>query len=183
MDAAWKWSLYDGTEPYLFISYSHLDRERIFPLLRAAQRRGYRLWFDAGISAGDQWTDALARKITDCAVFVPFLSPAFDQSKYCAQELRHAKNEGRTVVPVFLTDKHALSSPLRFSLEDFQGFSADDAAPETFAAWLDAQSAFRPCRDAAANGTDDAAPVPPRASIVTATTPTGPSPAFGTVQK
>ena len=48
---------YEGAEPYVFISYSHADSERVLAIVKAMEKRGYRVWYDAGINAGQQWTE------------------------------------------------------------------------------------------------------------------------------
>ena len=40
---------YSGSEPYIFVSYSHMDKDRVFGIIRLLQGRGYRVWFDEGI--------------------------------------------------------------------------------------------------------------------------------------
>ena len=120
----------DGNaKPYIFISYSHRDRERVFPVLDAMRERGYRFWYDADIQAGRQWTDELAASIAKCAVFVPFASDSYGASEYCMQEIRYAKSKKATVSPAFLTDTSALSDNLRYQLEHLHGFSLKSASP------------------------------------------------------
>ena len=72
----------ENAKPYIFISYSHRDRERVFPALDAMRERGYRFWYDADIQAGRQWTDELAASIAKCAVFVPFASDSYGASEF-----------------------------------------------------------------------------------------------------
>ena len=44
--------IYNGDDPYIFISYSHRDTELVWPILLQMQRDGYRFWYDDGIEAG-----------------------------------------------------------------------------------------------------------------------------------
>ena len=44
-------SAYNGNEPYIFISYAHKDSDKVLPIIRELQSRGYRVWYDAGIEA------------------------------------------------------------------------------------------------------------------------------------
>ena len=142
----------DGNaKPYIFISYSHRDRERVFPVLDAMRERGYRFWYDADIQAGRQWTDELAASIAKCAVFVPFASDSYGASEYCMQEIRYAKSKKAMVSPAFLTDTSALSDNLRYQLEHLHGFSLKSASPGDFVAWMEKQTIFRACRDADAD--------------------------------
>ena len=54
---------YEGAEPYIFISYSHADREHVLAIVMEMKKRGYRVWYDENIEAGKQWTAELAEKI------------------------------------------------------------------------------------------------------------------------
>ena len=73
---------YQGNEPYIFISYAHKDRDRVLPIIEGLQARGFRVWFDAGINAGDErseilaWPETLADRITECRYMLPMLSEA-----------------------------------------------------------------------------------------------------------
>ena len=93
---------YEGTEPYIFISYSHRDTDRVVPLLEAMERAGYRIWYDEGIEAGSRWTRTLAEKILNCKIFLPLLSRACVASDFCRRELALATEERKSIVPVHM---------------------------------------------------------------------------------
>ena len=40
---------YEGTEPYIFISYAHKNTDQVIPIISVLQNRGFRVWYDAGI--------------------------------------------------------------------------------------------------------------------------------------
>ncbi|OUQ46913.1 hypothetical protein B5E64_02520 [Drancourtella sp. An12] len=46
---------YVGPEPYIFVSYSHQDREQVYSILGMLQRNGFRIWYDEGITGGANW--------------------------------------------------------------------------------------------------------------------------------
>lgn len=46
---------YQGTEEFVFISYSHKDVETIAPVLIEFQRQGIKFWYDRGIPGGAEW--------------------------------------------------------------------------------------------------------------------------------
>lgn len=37
-----KEEVFEGSEPYVFVSYAHADKERVVPLIQGLQRRGIR---------------------------------------------------------------------------------------------------------------------------------------------
>ena len=45
---------YSGKDPYLFISYSHADTEKVYQILSMLQRNSCRLWYDDGITGGEK---------------------------------------------------------------------------------------------------------------------------------
>lgn len=96
--------LYDGQEPYVFISYTRKDSERVFPLLQALTEAKYRIWFDAGIQAGAHWTETLVEKVEKSSIFCPLYSEAFNISRFCFEETEYAYRTNKTIVPIYLDD-------------------------------------------------------------------------------
>lgn len=60
---------YRGSEPYIFISYSHKDRDKVMRVLDTMQHDGYRIWFDAGIDPGTEWDQSIANHIEKKRLF------------------------------------------------------------------------------------------------------------------
>ena len=46
---------YEGTRPFLFISYAHRQSEEVVSTIRILHEKGWRLWYDEGIPAGSDW--------------------------------------------------------------------------------------------------------------------------------
>lgn len=65
---------YTGTDDYIFISYAHLDSQKVLEKLFLMQREGYRVWYDSGIEAGGNWRTDIFEKIKHCKNFVLFVS-------------------------------------------------------------------------------------------------------------
>ena len=51
---------YEGKAPYIFISYSHQDSEKVIKTIKPLQDHLYRLWYDEGIPAGSDWPRNIA---------------------------------------------------------------------------------------------------------------------------
>ena len=45
---------YEGTENYIFVSYTHKDSEAVFSVIERLHKRGYRIWYDDGIAPGSE---------------------------------------------------------------------------------------------------------------------------------
>ena len=177
MDVDLKRKLYRGTEPYIFISYSHQDKEQIFPYFRAMIDRGYRIWLDEGIYAGDPWTETLADHLAHCAVFTPILSPNFIKSPNCLDEVRDVNKEKQKIVPIWLNkiNRDDVPHELKFLFSKSQELQLDkfhDAA--AFAAYLDYEKNFQQCREKINAETG----IVLRFAKIVTERPVGPSPAF-----
>ena len=95
-------NLYNGEEPFIFISYSHKDSDLVYPIIDCLLARGYRVWYDDSIYAGTNFVKALAEKIEQCAVFIAMLTPNYTDSAMCVAELRHAFRKNKTLIGVKL---------------------------------------------------------------------------------
>ena len=71
---------YEGKEPYVFISYSHRDAERVYPLISQLQSRGMRVWYDEGIEVGSHWDYVIPQHIQDSACMICFITESFRQT-------------------------------------------------------------------------------------------------------
>ena len=139
---------YEGTEPYIFMSYARKDWERVKPFLDALSNAGYRLWWDKGISAGADWLDTLLEKVEKCAVFCPLFSEAFTDSRYCLFETAWAyQKTDKTIVSLYLDslEKDNLGR-LYQHLRKFQELRLYDLTPAQFVEGLERETMFAPCR-------------------------------------
>ena len=72
---------YMGDQPYIFVSYSHKDCERVWPIILKLQAEGFRIWYDDGISPGTEWDANIATHIRKCAFFAAFISRNYLESE------------------------------------------------------------------------------------------------------
>ena len=106
---------YKGNEPFIFVSYNHDDAEVVYRIITDLHERGYRIWHDNGISTGDNFVEALAKRIKDSEAVFCFLSPGYLESPYCKRELTFALSNKKRVVPIKIV-KFKLSDEVAFSL-------------------------------------------------------------------
>jgi len=95
---------YEGELPYIFISYSHKDRQRVMLLVQGLQERGYRVWFDQGIRGGEEWPAYIAQHLNQCAVFLPVFTQNYMESRNCMREIHYALKMDRNILPVYMED-------------------------------------------------------------------------------
>lgn len=99
-----QYKVYEGQEPYLFVSYAHKDSGTVIPLIRGLMKRGYRVWYDAGVEAGTEWPAYIAQHLKKSACVVVFLSDNAVKSHNCRQELTMAINRRLNPLIVVLGD-------------------------------------------------------------------------------
>lgn len=95
---------YEGDEDYIFISYSHEDKERVFPILEALNNKGFRIWYDEGIEWGSEWPDSIEDHLFKATVCMFFYSKTFIMSKYCKRELSLAVKYDKGILTVCLDE-------------------------------------------------------------------------------
>lgn len=93
---------YEGTEPYVFISYAHKDAHLVYPILEELDRRGYRVWYDDGIAPGSEWPENIAQHLNGCHLTMAFLSPNSIASDNCRREVNFALSKQKAFLGVLL---------------------------------------------------------------------------------
>ena len=95
---------YEGSNPYIFISYAHADDESVLPLIEEIGSRGYNVWFDDGIEVGSEWQECIARHLEKASLVISFISNAYVRSTNCRKELNFALSRGINVINIYLED-------------------------------------------------------------------------------
>ena len=137
---------YEGTEPYIFISYAHKDSDRVLPIISALQEQGFRVWYDAGIEAGSEWPEYIAEHLESCKVFLALLSQAALDSVNCRQEINFAIEERKDTLIVYLEELR-LSAGMRMRLGVLQAlYACRHSSPESFLEELCRSRVLAACR-------------------------------------
>jgi len=93
---------YEGTLPYLFVSYAHKDDAAVLEIISTLQLRGFRVWYDEGIEAGSEWPESIASHLERAQLVLAFLSPAYLRSDNCRKEMHYALTKKKPVINVYL---------------------------------------------------------------------------------
>lgn len=93
---------YEGTAPYIFISYSHRDLDRIRPILQGLADRGYRFWYDEGIDPGTEWPESIADHLQRSAVCIAIMSPFSAVSRNCRREINFALSKNIELLTLYI---------------------------------------------------------------------------------
>ena len=118
---------YKGTDPYVFVCYAHDDAALVYPEMEHLKEAGFRIWYDEGISPGSAWRDEVALALTQCSVFLYFVSPRSVSSTNCLQEVNFCLSRERTLLSVHL-EETTLPAGLELSLSDRQAIIRGDHA-------------------------------------------------------
>ncbi len=160
-------SAYNGNEPYIFISYAHKDSDKVLPIIRELQSRGYRVWYDAGIEAGTEWPEYIAARLMNSRCVITFISKAAINSSHCRQEITFAVSKKKEMLTVYLDD-----TPLPPGLELQLGinqamFYNRSGSAVSLAAQIAKASMFDPCK----SGAPPVRTAPPRVTPTQVTPP------------
>ena len=98
---------YEGSRPFLFISYAHRQSGPVLDTIRILHEKGWRLWYDEGIPAGSDWPANIARHMQSCERVVFFLSRRALDSHNCYSEMKAALRLGKPILIVRLEDAEA----------------------------------------------------------------------------
>ena len=95
---------YQGQEPYIFLSYSHLDGEQAAEIIRGMNANGFRVWYDEGLVPGKEWDENIARTIMRCSYFTALMSRNYLDSANCRDELNFARDKKLPLLLIYLED-------------------------------------------------------------------------------
>jgi len=116
---------YKGEAGYAFISYSHRNTKVVTGVIKHLQEAGLNIWFDEGITEGEDWMDHLAKKIDGCANFVMFQTVPYVRSNNCNVEIKRALKSGRTIIRLILEDSN-LPEGIEMYLDALQAIDCRD---------------------------------------------------------
>ena len=110
---------YEGTKPYIFISYCHDDEARVYPYIEMLARNGCRVWYDEGITPGEEWPEVIARHLEGSAVFLAIITESSVNSHNCRREINYAISLNKEMLCLFIDDVQ-LSSAMSMLLANTQ---------------------------------------------------------------
>ncbi len=93
-----------GDEKYIFVSYSHKDSARVFPIIEKLSDEGFRVWYDEGIDPGTEWPETIAKHLSGASCFIAFISQNALESNECRREINFAFRKKLGFISVFLEE-------------------------------------------------------------------------------
>ena len=110
---------YEGKDPYVFVSYSHRDMDRVMPILQRLNAEGFRIWYDEGIDPGTEWPESIARHLNGSRVVLAFISQNAISSHNCRREINYALSKNLGFLWVML-EPCEMSPGLEMQLSSYQ---------------------------------------------------------------
>jgi formylglycine-generating enzyme required for sulfatase activity len=95
---------YDGSKPFLFVSYSHADIATVYPELSRLHNLGCRIWYDEGIVPTTEWPDSVAGALKGGHLFVVFLSPSAVASRNVRNEVNFAVKHSKRLLAIHVEE-------------------------------------------------------------------------------
>lgn len=82
--------VYEGNEPYLFVSYAHKDSATVLPVIEHLFEKKFRIWYDEGIAPGSEWPHNIAYHLENADTVLLFVSGNSLASLNCENEVVRA---------------------------------------------------------------------------------------------
>lgn len=122
-------------DKFVFISYSHQDKEKVYADLKWLYERRLNFWYDKKLNVGDIWNEKALERIEseNCLGAILFLSPSSAKSEAVNKELNKLKQLEKAIFPVIVGDEENLSGVLRSAYLSF-GEMKDGEIEEKFPA-------------------------------------------------
>jgi hypothetical protein len=121
--------IYNGTEPYLFISYSHRDTNAVYKILTRLEEERFRFWYDDTMEIGNDFREELKIRIENCGAFVLFISKESMRSKYVGMEIITAFKNNKRIFPIYMEADVEIPIVLNMIFDNLQhvkGYSIDE---------------------------------------------------------
>ena len=128
---------YQGSDPFIFVSYRHADSEVVYAELEWLNACGFNVWFDEGITPGEEWTAELAQRIRDASYFLFMITPNSVHSKNCRDEVAFAIKHNKSMVLAHLQPTE-LPDSLELSIGSMQAILKENLGERAFHEKLEA---------------------------------------------
>ncbi|UPT64196.1 MAG: toll/interleukin-1 receptor domain-containing protein [Hyphomonadaceae bacterium JAD_PAG50586_4] len=113
----------------VFISYASEDRNRVRPLAEALQARGFNVWWDRSLAAGQDYTAVIEKELKGSKAVIVVWTQSSSASTFVRDEAGRARDEGR-LVPVLLDQVQLPLGFGAFQAEDFTRWNGGANAPQ-----------------------------------------------------
>ena len=92
---------YLGKDPYIFVSYSHKDKDVVYPFIETLQKR-FNVWFDDGIHLGKDYKAEIMDHLKRCELFLFLISENSLNSDFCKKEIYFAEQKKKRFINIII---------------------------------------------------------------------------------
>jgi TPR repeat protein len=110
----------------IFLSYKRTDRDRVAPIVALLEERGWSVWWDTRIDAGEQWDEVIEREVAAARCVVAIWSAESVNSRWVRTEASEGLERG-ILVPVLVDATRPPQEFKRVQSIDLTGWSGDIA--------------------------------------------------------
>ncbi|MBD3352490.1 MAG: TIR domain-containing protein [Candidatus Lokiarchaeota archaeon] len=125
----------NNDQPYLFVSYAHVDRQLVYPIIKKLHDEGIQIWYDEGIQQSEDWIGEIVDALWQCKSFMVFISNKSIKREYVLDEINQARERYKKkeikIIPIYL-EKTELPKKWSFLLGRIQAFKNYEMKKETF---------------------------------------------------
>ena len=112
----------------VFVSYARTDKARVAPLVAAIEARGWSVWWDPEIAAGQEFDDQIEAEINAARAVLVVWTPTSVTSRWVRGEAREAAERG-ILVPVRFEDARLPMDVRAIHTTDLDNWAGDPASP------------------------------------------------------
>jgi adenylate cyclase len=113
----------------VFVSYARSDKARVAPIVAALEAKGWSVWWDPAIDAGQQFDDQIETALKEARAVLVVWTPTSVASRWVRGEAREAADRG-TLVPARF-DQASMPMDVRaIHTTDLDGWGDDAASPQ-----------------------------------------------------
>jgi adenylate cyclase len=111
----------------VFVSYSRIDKARVAPLVAAIEAKGWSVWWDPAIDAGQQFDDRIDAELQAASAVLVVWTPTSVASRWVRGEARDAAERG-ILVPVRFEGARLPIDVRAIQTTDLDNWSGDPAS-------------------------------------------------------
>jgi adenylate cyclase len=152
----------------IFVSYARSDRARVAPLVAAIEAKGWSVWWDPAIAAGQQFDDQIDTELQQASAVLVVWTPTSVASRWVRGEARDAAERG-VLVPVRFEDARLPIDVRAIQTTDLDKWGEDPTSAPFRDLLRSLENVIKRQRAAAKSAADSApaaaAAAPPRVTI------------------
>ena len=94
--------VYEGENPFVFVSYALKDNESVCRILRILHERGLRIWYDDGLEPCSETYEYIASHLDKAEAVIAFITENYVNSMNCCREISFAQMKKKIIIAVFI---------------------------------------------------------------------------------